>query len=191
MASNKNYKVVVIENPLLDITVNDDSNALHDKYKLEHGLACLVSEATMGIHDEIFQMEGKETTPGGAALNSARVAAHCLKNMGVNNEVAYVCCIAKDAAGDILVETLEKAGMHGEFAITTEEGTGRCAVLTHNKERTMCANIGAAAKYPTSHFETHQVSPRIRALTLFLGSVQKRWYDLHHWFLHHLQQRSP
>lgn len=54
MASNKNYKIVVIENPLLDITVNDDSNALHDKYKFEHGLACLVSEDTMGIHDEIF-----------------------------------------------------------------------------------------------------------------------------------------
>lgn len=29
--------LVVIENPLLDITVNDDNGALHAKYELAHG----------------------------------------------------------------------------------------------------------------------------------------------------------
>jgi hypothetical protein len=43
--------------------------------------------------------------------------------------------------------------MHGVFATTEEVATGRCAVLVHGKERTLCANIGASQKYPTSHFE--------------------------------------
>lgn len=154
----KNYKLVVIENPLLDITIADESSELHDKYKLEHGLASLVTPENIGIHDDIFAREGKETTPGGAALNSARCAAHCLSQEGQKDVVAFVGCIARDAAGDILVETLNKAGMHGEFAFTEECGTGRCAVLTHAKERTLCANIGASQKYPTSHADTHKVS---------------------------------
>ena len=37
------------------------------------------------------------------------------------------------------------------FAKCEETSTGMCAVLVHGKERTLCANIGASAKYPTQH----------------------------------------
>jgi len=46
--------------------------------------------------------------------------------------------------------------MIGSWAYTTEEATGRCAVVVHGKERTLCANIGAAAKYPNDHYEAQK-----------------------------------
>jgi len=39
--------------------------------------------------------------------------------------------------------------MEGVFAKTDKKATGRCAVLVHGKERTLCANIGASEEYPT------------------------------------------
>jgi sugar/nucleoside kinase (ribokinase family) len=52
-------------------------------------------------------MPNKQLTPGGAALNSARCANHCLRKMGIEGEVAFIGCVAKDDAGDILQQTLK------------------------------------------------------------------------------------
>lgn len=51
--------LIVIENPLLDITVDDDESILHKKHNLEHGRASLVTEQNFGIHDELFALEGR------------------------------------------------------------------------------------------------------------------------------------
>ena len=48
--------------------------------------------------------------------------------------------------------------IYGVFAKTDELGTGTCAVLVNGKERTLCANIGASAKYPTQHLLDNIVS---------------------------------
>jgi len=41
---NQEIDLLVIGNPLLDISVFCDDSKLLDKYKLEHGMACLASE---------------------------------------------------------------------------------------------------------------------------------------------------
>merc|ERR1711957_410271 len=69
---------------------------------------------------------------------------------------AFVGCIAKDPSGEALEKELADAQMMGNWAYTTEEATGRCAVVVHGKERTLCANIGAAAKYPNDHYEANK-----------------------------------
>jgi sugar/nucleoside kinase (ribokinase family) len=106
-------------------------------------------------------MEGREVTPGGAALNSARAANHCLRKVENGGTVAFVGCIANDDSGAILVDCLQSVGMIGQFAKTEECATGRCAVLVHGKERTLCANIGASQKYPTSHLDQVDVSYKL------------------------------
>jgi adenosine kinase len=147
--------LVVIENPLLDITVQDNDDVIHKKHGLEHGQASLVTSENIGIHDELFARDDKEITTGGAALNSARACNHVLRKAEFDGDVAFVGCIGNDESGKILQKCLEDVKMHGVFAHTTEEATGRCAVVVHGKERTLCANIGASQKYPTSHFEEH------------------------------------
>lgn len=149
--------LVVIENPLLDITVQDPDNVIHDKYKLQHGQASLVDEHTMPIHDEIFAMPQRELTCGGAALNSARAANHMLRKANASGDVAFVGCIGKeDESGKVISKQLEDVKMIGAFAHSDDTATGRCAVIVHGKERTLCANIGASQKYPTSHFDENK-----------------------------------
>jgi adenosine kinase len=155
MASH-DIAVAVLENPLLDITVQDDDWAIHQKYKLEHGQASLVDEHTMPIHDELFAREDKELTVGGSALNTARACNFLLHKAGHPQKVMFSGCIAHDEAGEILKKSLNDADMIGTWAFTEETGTGRCAVVVHGKERTLCANIGASAKYPTSAYDENE-----------------------------------
>jgi adenosine kinase len=102
-------------------------------------------------------MEGRKSTPGGSSLNSARAANFILRKENAGN-VAFIGCIGNDDAGNTLVEALKEVHMFGEFARTEETGTGQCAVLVNGKERTLCANIGASAKYPTQHLIDNMVS---------------------------------
>ena len=163
--------LVVIENPLLDITVQDNEDIVHKKYALEHGQASLVTEANVGIHDELYARDDKEITPGGAALNSARACNHILRKANFDGDVAFVGCIGNDDSGKTLQKCLKDVQMHGVFAITEETATGRCAVVVHGKERTLCANIGASQKYPTSHFDEHRVSQTRYKQSLALCSL--------------------
>lgn len=95
-------------------------------------------------------MPGRTTTPGGSSLNTVRAANHALRKRN-GGRVAFIGCIGNDEAGQTLVSELEKVQISGVFAKCEETSTGMCAVLVNGKERTLCANIGASAKYPTSH----------------------------------------
>ena len=75
----KNLAFLAIENPLLDLTVDDNESVLHNKYGLAHGQASLVTPEQMGIHNEVFHMPGRTTTPGGSSLNTVRAANHVLR----------------------------------------------------------------------------------------------------------------
>jgi len=110
----------------------------------------------MPLHDELYAREDRTLTCGGAALNSARCCNHILRKERLDGKVAFVGCIAKDDAGAQLTKALEEVDMKAAFAITDEEATGRCAVVIHGTERTLCANIGASAKYPNAHFDENK-----------------------------------
>lgn len=111
----------------------------------------------MPLHDELYAREDRDLTCGGAALNSARCCNHILRKANFpTGKVAFVGCIAKDPSGDVLKKELSSVDMLGNWAFTSEEATGRCAVVIHGKERTLCANIGAAAKYPQDHYDAQK-----------------------------------
>lgn len=74
-----NLCFLAIENPLLDLTVDDNEGILHTKYGLAHGQASLVSPEQIGIHLEVLNMPGITTTPGGSSLNTVRAANHVLR----------------------------------------------------------------------------------------------------------------
>lgn len=66
-------------------------------------------------------------------------------------KVAFFGSIGHDEIGKTLQRELETNGIHGYFSIEQETPTGSCAVLIHNKERTLCANLAACVKYRTEH----------------------------------------
>lgn len=74
-----------------------------------------------------------------------------LKNQGHPNSVTYFGSIAKDDKGETLEQVLKEEGVIGNFYYCTEAQTGTCAVVVHNKERTLVANLAAACKYNIDH----------------------------------------
>jgi adenosine kinase len=151
-------KIVMIGNPIMDISIEDHDSKFIQKYKLELNSACLATEEHMPIYDEIFNLEGRQIIPGGSALNSARAAQHLITKSGSDAKVAYLGCIGKDLKGEALEKSVKDAGMLGHFAKDDEVKTGTCAVVVVGKERTLCANLGACCKYPMDHLLENIVS---------------------------------
>ena len=108
----------------------------------------------MPIYDEVWARADKMTSPGGSALNSARAQ----KYANPNGSVAYFGCVGNDERGRALTEAVTAAGIEGEFEVSQTEGTGVCACVVVGKERTLCANIGAAKKFTMEYFNANIVS---------------------------------
>lgn len=108
----------------------------------------------MPIYDELWARDDKITSPGGSALNSARAQ----KFANPNGTVAYFGCIGSDAKGQALVDAVTAAGIEGKFEVTEADSTGVCACVIVGKERSLCANIGAAKKFTMDYFNANIVS---------------------------------
>ena len=96
----------------------------------------------------MWKSEGIETMAGGSTLNTIRSANFMLKDTHPG-KCAYFGCIGKDEYGRVLEEELSKTGVKGNFHKDDVAPTGTCAVLIKNKDRALCANLGACIKYPT------------------------------------------
>ena len=99
-------------------------------------------------------MDGVVKVPGGSSLNTVRSANFMLKDSHPG-KTAFFGSIGNDEVGKVLEKELESTGVHGYFHKDESTPTGECAVLVHNNERTLCANLAACLKYPTSHLEAN------------------------------------
>lgn len=144
------YLVVAIENPLLDIQLEIASDELLKKYGLQHGQACLAEASHQPLFAELWAHADKVIVPGGSSLNSVRAANHMLKDAHPG-KCAFFGSIGDDEVGRTLQNELERTGIHGLFSVDAETPTGSCAVLVHEKERTLCANLAACLKYKGEH----------------------------------------
>ena len=142
--------IVAIENPLLEIQLEIESEELLKKYGLEHGQACLADAKHQPLFGEIWADAKKVVVPGGSSLNSVRAANHMLKDSHPG-KCAFFGSIGNDEIGRTLQGELERTNIHGFFSIDQETPTGSCAVLVHKKERTLCANLAACVKYRVEH----------------------------------------
>lgn len=83
-------------------------------------------------------------------MNAIRSANYMLKET-LPGKCAFFGSIGNDEVGKVLEKELSDNGIHGLFHKEEATPTGSCAVLVHKKERTLCANLAACLKYPTSH----------------------------------------
>ena len=94
------------------------------------------------------------TIPGGSSLNSVRAANHMLKDTHPG-KCAFFGSIGRDEIGQTLTNELERSGIHSYFSVDETTPTGSCAVLVHQKERTLCANLAACVKYKSEHLASN------------------------------------
>jgi len=78
------------------------------------------------------QFPDVEYIPGGATLNSIRIAQWILETP---KATTFFGCISKDKFGDILTKSTQAVGMDVKFQYTDKEPTGTCAVVCTDKNR--------------------------------------------------------
>lgn len=95
---------------------------------------------------------------GGATQNAIRVAQWMTKAKGATS---FFGCIGKDAFGEELKKCAAEDGVDAFYKEDEEAATGTCAVLVHEGERSLVANLSAANKFTADHLEKERAKEMI------------------------------
>ncbi|KAK0722342.1 Ribokinase-like protein [Lasiosphaeria miniovina] len=148
MASTKDYRLLCLENPLLDIQAVGDQ-ALLDKYGLKANDAILAEETHQGLFEDLLNNYDAKLIAGGAAQNTARGAQYILSP----NSVVYLGGVGDDKYAAILHDAVKQAGLRVEYRVDAKEKTGRCGVVITGHNRSLCTELGAANHYDLEHLK--------------------------------------
>lgn len=146
------YKLLCLENPLLDIQVNG-SKELLEKYGLKDNDAVLAEDKHNGIYDEIIKNNQPKFLAGGSAQNTARGAQYMLSP----NSTVFIGCVGEDQYAKQLQEANEREGLHTEYLVDKSAPTGRCGVIVTGHNRSMCTDLAAANNYKLEHLTSPKV----------------------------------
>lgn len=148
-------------NPLLDISAEISDTAILTKYGLKMGNAILAGPEHAGLYDELVATYGDKVVyvAGGATQNSVRVAQWM--SGAPAGWAAYVGCVGADAYGATLAKCAEADGVAVLYQVTAAAPTGTCAVLVHDTERSMCANLAASEALSPEHADSPAVAAAI------------------------------
>jgi len=76
---------------------------------------------------------------------------------GKPNHGAYIGCVGDDENGKTLRAAAEKDGVEVHYFVKNGQPTGTCAVLIHERERSLIARLGAAEHYDPAHFDSKEI----------------------------------
>jgi adenosine kinase len=124
----------------------------------------------MPLFEEIKKDPNIKYIAGGATQNSIRGAAWMLTAAGKPGVVHMTGSISSDETGNILKSCCEKAGVLPNYFYSKQHGTGRCAVLVVNKERSLIADLAAANDYDHSHFESAETQAVVEKCDIFYSA---------------------
>jgi adenosine kinase len=168
-------RILGMGNPLLDISATVTDLSLCDKYGLKMGNACLAGPEHANLYTDIVSTfaDKVQYIAGGATQNSIRVAQWV---SGVAGLTAYIGCVGADEYGKTLAKCAEDEGVKPLYQIVDAKATGTCAVLVHETERTLCANLAAAEALTASFIETEGPAAAIQSC----GIVYNAGFPLTH-----------
>ena len=139
--------IVGIENPLLDITVNCDESLL-SKYGLEKNSAILAGPEHLALYEEIKAFPDVFYCAGGATQNAMRSAQWIIGGASTETRVSYMGCVGNDDNMEKMRHSVETvSNVKAVYLVDESQPTGTCGVLVsdHGKNRSLVANLGAAA----------------------------------------------
>ncbi|KAH8895051.1 pfkB family carbohydrate kinase [Thozetella sp. PMI_491] len=152
MAAPKEYRLICLENPLLDIQAVGNE-ALLEKYGIKANDAILAEPKHAGIFEELLNNYDAKLVPGGAAQNTARGAQYILSP----NSVVFIGGVGDDKYSAILRDAVKNIGLRVEYRVDPKEATGRCAVVITGHNRSMVTELGAANHYDLEHLKKPEV----------------------------------
>lgn len=165
MAPNKEYALLCLENPLLDIQAQGNPELLA-KYGLKPNDAILAGDEHKGIYEDLLNNYSAKLIAGGGAQNTARGAQYLLPP----NSVVFLGGVGDDKYAAILHDAVKAAGLRVEYRVDPKEPTGRCGVVITDHNRSMCTDLGAANHYDLEHLKSPEVWKLVEgATTYFVG----------------------
>ena len=123
----------VIDNPLVDISVEVEDTSVMEKYKIPiGGAAC--NDGTNNRGECIPQLLKLPhvKTPGGCGTNSAHATAYALRQANYKTKgIVYFGGIGEDGNGKYLEDACKSQGVIPMFSRTSEVPTGATAALIY------------------------------------------------------------
>ncbi|KAJ9638572.1 adenosine kinase [Knufia peltigerae] len=160
--ANQKFKLLCLENPLLDIQGQGDE-AMLQQYGLKLDDTLLVEPHQMGLYDDLIKNHNAKLIPGGAAQNTARGAQYMLPP----NSVFYIGCVGDDEYAKILREKCAEQGLHVEYMVDTSTPTGKCGVVITGHHRTMCTHLAAANNYKLEHLQQPRIWSMVESTDVY------------------------
>jgi len=93
-----------------------------------------------------------------------------LQSLGHTGVTHYIGCIGEDENGKILNQAASGAGVKTHYNISKKSGTGRCAVLVADRERSLVADLGAANDYDHAHFLSTEIQEVVANCDIYYSS---------------------
>lgn len=160
-------KLCGVGNPLLDIQATVASGYL-ERYGLDANNQILADEKHVPMYKELVSWFPVEYLPGGATLNTIRIAKWML---GEKGESVYSGAIGDDDFAQTLKDEVAKAKVTGCFYTQSELPTGTCASLVSGKgARSLVANLAAANTYKSAHLDQADVWETITGCDVFYSA---------------------
>ena len=153
-------------NPLLDISAEVPFSLL-EKYGVTPKSACLAEARHESLFAELVDNFPVEYIAGGAGQNAIRCAQWMLQ---VPRATTYVGCVGQDKFAEQLKASAIADGVDVEYLTEPSFPTGTCAVLIHEKDRSLVANLGAANHYKKEHLELPHIKAKIDAARIFYAT---------------------
>ncbi|EGX94445.1 adenosine kinase [Cordyceps militaris CM01] len=162
MAPVKEYSLLCLENPLLDIQAVGNQELL-DKYELKANDAILAEEKHVPLYEDLLNNYEAKLIAGGAAQNSARGAQYVLPP----NSVVYLGGVGDDKYAATLHDAVKAAGLRVEYRVDPKQPTGRCGVVITGHNRSLCTDLGAANHYDLDHLKRPEIWALVEKAEVF------------------------
>lgn len=140
--SQKEERILVLGNPLLDVIVYDCEKYIVD-FKLDKNSAVMLEndpDRYLKLFEEILKKSDNIYVPGGSAQNTAKgVLFYCGKQ-----SVVYFGSVGDDKQCELLIESNKNYFLETVYQKYKEEKTGVCIVLVNGNNRSMITDLGAS-----------------------------------------------
>jgi sugar/nucleoside kinase (ribokinase family) len=93
---------LVIDNPLVDITLEVQDDSLLKKFDLTLGSASCCDDDLDELIQTCLDTQGHIVTPGGCGTNTARAASFSLRRANIEKKIVYFGAVGIDTAGTYL-----------------------------------------------------------------------------------------
>ncbi|KAK4944450.1 adenosine kinase [Elasticomyces elasticus] len=160
--STPKFKLLCLENPLLDIQGKGDE-AMLKQYSLKLDDTLLAEDHQMGLYEDLIKNHNAKLIPGGAAQNTARGAQYMLPP----KSLWYIGCVGDDEYAKTLREKCAEQGLHVEYSVDSTTPTGKCGVVITGHHRTMLTHLAAANNYKIDHLQQPHIWSMVENTDIF------------------------